>query len=289
MGFGYGYATRNSGIRFINSYEQALEQYETTVPIRGRGDVRPLGHRRSVDSYKIDKLENGDIRCLLVTRPMVIFHPDNTVSVYQGWVGTGACAFIGEVLRGVGARVFDGRIVLCIRDKEFRLDPKEPFKLRRNESGYWEAAEIPKAYTYHIRRKEYKQVKQRYAEIRDYVIGMAKLRENGEVTYEEKVELFGEVDYKYEEDGTTYKRLNLPRVSVTSPECINLMVKWFNEGEQYKAFVFTYTFTGMWRIRSKDIADMLDSFILAKHRDEVIKKVELPDGMVRKNKYSYLF
>jgi hypothetical protein len=169
------------------------------------------------------------------------------------------------------------------------LTKDNPVKLVRNQSGYWEVASAPKAYTHHIKRKEFKQAKEKYAEIRDYVIGIAKLRENGEVAHDEHREVFGEVEYKYEEGGTTYKRPDLPRVSATSPECINLIVKWFDEGKQYKAFMFTHYLSGTWRIRSKKVANIFDMFILAKHRDEVLKKVELPEGVSRKSKYHWFF
>ena len=58
--FGY---SRNSGISWFRNYGDALHKYENTKDIRGRvkEPMRPLGHRKSVDSYSIVKLENGDI------------------------------------------------------------------------------------------------------------------------------------------------------------------------------------------------------------------------------------
>lgn len=69
----------------LRTYAQALDRYNTTKPIRGRSpEVRPLGARKDVDRFKIDKRENGDVVCILFRTDFLTFHPDNSITIDLG-------------------------------------------------------------------------------------------------------------------------------------------------------------------------------------------------------------
>lgn len=91
----------------LHTYAQALNHYSKTAPIRGRSpEVRPLGARKDVDKFKIDKLENGDVACVLYNTPLVTFHPDDSITVYLGTYRVSLCdTYFLQQLLGINASI----------------------------------------------------------------------------------------------------------------------------------------------------------------------------------------
>ena len=84
---------RNSGIHTLTNYNEAFHKWESTKPIRGRGvDVRPLGHRRSADQYKIELLPEGGVACVLYKTPVVTFFEDGDIRILNdNWNSVSTC------------------------------------------------------------------------------------------------------------------------------------------------------------------------------------------------------
>jgi hypothetical protein len=77
----YGH-NRNSGIRRITQYEEALHKLTNTRPIAGNGvnaGVIPLGHR-SRPYYKIRMRQDDSIACRLYETDVVVFDKNGTIT-----------------------------------------------------------------------------------------------------------------------------------------------------------------------------------------------------------------
>lgn len=111
----------------LGTYGEWLDWHDNSVPIRGRGvEVRPLGRRRDCDKYSIRKRDDGVIELVLYATPVVMWHPDNTVSVNFGrWASTMTCHFVNWLVPAVvKASVRKEYVALWMRDGEIRTMEK---------------------------------------------------------------------------------------------------------------------------------------------------------------------
>ena len=305
MSFGYA---RNSGIHALRDYGDALHKYESTTDIRGRKEEpkRPLGHRKSIDSYSIRKLENGDIECVCYRTPVVTFHTDNTISlVAGGWASQTTVNFINDVT-GLMACVFDHSICVSTAPKGeyFRMDSQEPFKMAKDEHGYWRPVDVKKEFIHHIRRKESNIVIRKYAEVFEYLDRMRKLRQDGEraiFTKEEISQTFGD-----QSDG------NLRRVDIcldthlsSAPNLYTNFKSWIDDQSEdkhlsYYKVMLVLVNSVAWldwhteerRMKSvhwEEAKTRLKNMIWGYYRDQVFKPIEVQAGMVRRNTYGRFF
>jgi hypothetical protein len=125
----------------ILSYEDAVERYDSTKPIRGRStDIRPLG-RRSNDQFTINRHNDDSIAVRLYHTDIIIYRPDGTIElepyssrltndyvrhILSGGVTPNYTSQAGRVLwvKHKGYRIPDAAIL----DKDFNLIAgSEPF------------------------------------------------------------------------------------------------------------------------------------------------------------------
>ena len=107
----------------LGTYGEWLDWHDNSVPIRGRGvEVRPLGRRRDCDKYSIRKRDDGVIELVLYATPVVMWHPNNTVSVNFGrWASTMTCHFVNWLVPAVvKASVRKEYVALWMLDGEIR-------------------------------------------------------------------------------------------------------------------------------------------------------------------------
>jgi hypothetical protein len=294
MGWGSNY--RNSGIRHIDSYEQALKQFETTKPIRGREvECRPLGHRDR-PHFSIQKAEDGSIVCCDYNpkHKTVVFKPDGEVVVVPTWVSTSTAAFIEEVL-GIRAKVFDHCVVISLSGTYYRL-PKAGLTIKRNDNGAYEALDAAPRIVHRIKRRESNIVRAKYSEFRDYLTGFIRLRgEDNRIEEDEYKEVFGVTvqTYNYGGGDYTYERIATPDTDMSEPENVTAMIGWMTSDEamdKYKcALALIKNSSGYYRIKESSVLTLLDRFILAHHKDTVFEEVLLEAGDIRKDRYSWAF
>jgi hypothetical protein len=125
---------RNSGISWMRDYGDALHKYESVEPIRGRvkEPMRPLGMRRSVDSYSIVKREDGAVECVLWKTPVVTWYPDGLIEVRKdGWASQSTACFIEEVT-GFSSRIFNHSLCITVGGLETRIGD-EPIQIREGK------------------------------------------------------------------------------------------------------------------------------------------------------------
>jgi hypothetical protein len=303
--FGY---SRNSGISWFRDYGDALHKYEATTDIRGRTEEpkRPLGQRKSVDMYSIVKRDDGAIQCVLYKTPVVTFFPDNTVEITDGmWTTQSTACFIDDVMGyGVLSRVFNGHICIEIGSKEYRLEKDTPFKLVKDEQGYWEAVGVPTFKVHHINRAGSNNVMKRYKEFNDYVANVIKLRmtEQG-VSFSptEYKEAFGAVD-----SDTANMLADLSRSHyadfVPTMRKFKHLINDTNEDTKHlsyyhalllvarsKGYVqWTGNEHGKVELRPyqiKELPNFVRNLLWGIHRDECFKEVDIDEGVVKRDAY----
>ena len=287
---------RNSGISCLPEYEQALKRWEDTKPIRGRAvEVRPLGHRHNVDSYRIAKTEDGSVQCILYKTPVVTFRPNGEVMIQNdSWNSVSTTYFIQEVM-GIYARIFDNSLCIGMDYKGINTRvPKEGCFLKRNNLGRYEVLNEQPFYVHVINRKKANNVRANYKEFFTYMQGICKLKGNSTYPDEEYERVLGvqEAHAKWpcELNRTEYARWDddivkfFGLITDTNAETKNdsfynamLQVARSFGKRMYKSGEEGYILT------EKRAVDGLYSLILGWHRDECLEAKQLPQGAVRKD------
>jgi hypothetical protein len=186
----YGYP-RNSGIPLINDYASALKIWEETKPIRGREvDTRPLGQRRSVDSYKINKLPDGAVECILYKTPVVTFYENGDVRIKaNGWSSQSTAIFIQEVLK-IHSYISNYKLCVGFNYKD-SVVPDNGMTIRRNHNWVYETTDFQPVMVHSLNRKGANTVRARYKPFKDYLSSMCRLKGDSMYTAEDYTQIFG--------------------------------------------------------------------------------------------------
>ena len=147
------------------NYEQALEHYNTTVPIRG-SDIRPIcegANGRRKKHMQICK--RGDvIACRLHDTDLLEFHPNGDIFITTGeWCSQSSLHFINALLPrrnfGIWANIQNHKAVLTIEGNALEPERREysigaGLTLRHVEgTNKWEVTKSEPNYSYRARRK----------------------------------------------------------------------------------------------------------------------------------------
>jgi len=277
MGWGNNY--RNSGIRMLRDYAQALEKFETTTPIRGREiECRPLGHRGK-PHFSIAKDADGGITCYdySTTHKTITFHPDNTVTIIPMWVSLSTCNFIQEVL-GISSTQHDHWIKIQVAGQWVRVR-KEGIKIRRKDMGVmngvgaYELVSEARDVVHHIKRKQANIVRLKYKEFRDYLSGVLKLMGNNSRINDEE-----------------YARR--PKVDYSDRACMDALLAQAASDEPMDKYTLAMALiwnVSSWRVDERATLESFDRCILAHHKDEVFEEIEVARGVLTKDIYGWAF
>tara|TARA_R110000823_G_scaffold206794_1_gene337480 strand:+ start:86 stop:1078 length:993 start_codon:yes stop_codon:yes gene_type:complete len=156
-----------------------LDWHDKSVPIRGRGvEVRPLGRRRDCDKYSIRKRDDGVIELVLYATPVVMWHPDNTVSVNFGrWASTMTCHFVNWLVPAVvKASVRQEYVALWMRDGEIRtMEQNETLVFDWTQGRMVPRSEAKPRYQLNLDRTKANIVRREHKEFIDFAKGMVGL------------------------------------------------------------------------------------------------------------------
>lgn len=95
------------GMPRIRSYVDAVSYLERTKPLRG-SDERPL-RKRGEKHKTIRRLNDGSVACTLYNTDLVVYHPDDTVSI-TAWTSASSVEFIHALTPiGLDAKLIRGR------------------------------------------------------------------------------------------------------------------------------------------------------------------------------------
>ena len=289
----------NSGIPCLRSHKQALEWYENTKPIRGRDkDTRPLGRRASVDNYHISKADNGDIVCNLWKSPSVTFHQDDTMTIHYGrnsfvmmgmfiqqvlgvWAGQEHNMFTINTINGRSVIPKEGLIVKFVYEPSFGV----------------QALNAPVTFVHHINRKEKQVVLSKYQGIRDYLTGFVKVREYAYTDPEMKAAFGSTHSSHVDVNGKTHRweSIDYPRFSIRNPHEVEQMFAWLESedaSDNYKGALAIMWDCSPYEKRKPNVSKamaMLDDYILARHKHEVFKEVQVPEGTIHRDNYGKFF
>lgn len=161
------------------NHADALLRYDSTQPIRGHGERRPLGRRHDHNAFWMRKLDDGTIDCMVHTTPVVSFAPDDSVTVRNGgWITHTTHNAIQQILYacGVEACGWRGKTKLTVRGDVFLLPPSGEVKLVPNGNGRLQLTQKQQLIGYSMNRKAANTVRRRYKEFADYFVNMVKLR-----------------------------------------------------------------------------------------------------------------
>jgi hypothetical protein len=300
--FGY---SRNSGIPTLHNYADAVAHFEGTKPIKSTGrnnGIVPLGRRGST-YYSIEKWSNGSVACCYSGEPVVIFNPDDTIMIREGkYSHISAGYFIADVLSFAHAYQKNYRLTVYSGGREYQIPKGDGLLFRFEQTDYGKALKPVtkvKQVVHHIIRSEANKVRGQYAEFRKYMLGAIKVRD-GLVTTEELENTFKREEIFYTEaSGQRISggfALNVPwfkhkdasdlfaLIDSGKPEDANKAVlALVKQSGQYK-----YALKAYWTT-PKQMDAVFDEFLFAKNKDTVFKEVELEDGVLRKDRWGFMF
>jgi len=174
----YGYSNRNSGIRSIMRYEEALHRLKNTKPIAGNGvnaGVVPLGHRNRT-LFQIRMRQDESIACRLYRTDVVVFDKDGTITIDpSGYSTISTAAFISEVL-GVTAKQHENRLIVYIGNGTTGTYQAEGLKLRPYAMGY-EVLECKQDVVHGVDRKVMNALRKDTQEYRKFLSGLMKIKD----------------------------------------------------------------------------------------------------------------
>jgi hypothetical protein len=294
---------RNSGIHTLANYNEAFHKWETTKPIRGRGvDVRPLGHRRSADQYKIELLPEGGVACVLYKTPVVTFFEDGDIRILNdNWNSVSTCNFIDEILWSVTSRIYNNDLYVRTKQGEFALG-EGGIWLRMNAQGELEVKldALPPKYVHAIDRKKANNVRAQYKPFLDYVSRMSRLKGNDPYLHSEMVRVFPHPKFPNALD--TGIPLNNRAYDKWTDSVRNLFTLMNSRGENqhdnfYKALLLLAKSYGNHKyhepegyvVTEKKVRVALDDLIIGFHRDEILVQKQVPLGVARRDSNAKYF
>ena len=294
---------RNSGIHALANYNEAFHKWESTKPIRGRGvDVRPLGHRRSADQYKIEVLPEGGVACVLYKTPVVTFFGDGDIRILNdNWNSVSTCNFIDEILYSVTSRIYNNDLYVRTKQGEFALG-EGGIWLRMNGQGDLEVKldKLPPKYVHAIDRKKANNVRAQYKPFLDYVSRKSRLKGNDPYLMSEMIRVFPHPQYSNSPDMGIV--LNNRAYDKWTDSVRNLFTLMNSRGENqndnfYKALLLLAKSYGNHKyhepegfvVTEKKVRVALDDLILGFHRDEVFVQKQVPLGVARRDSNAKYF
>ena len=293
----YGYL-RNSCIGWMRDYGDALHKYESVEPIRGRTiePMRPLGQRRSIDSYSIVKRSDGAIECVLYKTPVVTWYPDGLIEVKKGgWASMSTACFIEDVT-GFKSRIFNHSLCVTVGGLETRIGG-EPIQIR--EGKILNPLRDP---THTLIRGATAKVTKRYAEFIKYGSALCRLKPDG-FGIQEAEEMFPKNEKGAMPDLLTC--LNRPDYDQFASELSKFVVYLTDTSEEKyiaynKAMICmawaygtntwgkNYVVTGS-KLDEKSFKNAINYLIMGLHREEIFKEVLRDEGDIKRDPYLKYF
>ena len=296
----YG-SIRNSGIEYVNDYASALKRWEESEPIRRRKvDTRPLGFRNRVDSYRINKLPDGAVECILHETPVVTFYENGEVKIQTGgWASQSTCCFIQEVLQ-IHSYIFNYKLCVGFNYKHYVV-PSGGMTIKRNHNWVYEPVNPEPVVVHSLNRKGANNVRARYKPFNTYLSSMCRLKGDSMYPAEDFYQVFGKnkfgslnvrsiADNTYDKWGDQIKDF-FKLVTDTNEETRN--------DSFYKALLIVAMSFGRpkwgptdadgYVLFEKPALKVFDKLVIGFHRAETLEDKVLPNGVIKKDPYGEYF
>lgn len=213
----------------LTSYEDAVKHEAAVEPIRRRKpEVKPVG-RRSHWYQWIRREENGDIAIGDYHGEIIRYRPNGDVLLSDvAWSQKATQNQMIAEITGIRCETFDGKMWACTSNGRHYLrpvhkrvwdrkakkwadtdmpQPENIFRRVGSPSGHgmvWVYVNPPVTMVHHIRRKEMRQVMERYAAFTTYATAMDSIRKDSPVRPEEYVDTFGVKSSQGYQGNTTF-------------------------------------------------------------------------------------
>ena len=163
-------------IERLRSYAAAQARYETTKPIRGSDNLRPLGDRRDAARYYIRQEGAGEYCAYLYNTPVVTFYPNDEIVIATDGHDTAlSIDFIGQVL-GIPASRTRGQCVFTVDGTKYVTSGRNGKLVLQSNQGRFTVTERQAHKQYVVSRSEANNVRRKYSEFRAYLKGFLSLR-----------------------------------------------------------------------------------------------------------------
>jgi hypothetical protein len=301
MSFGY---LRNTGISWMRDYGDAFHKYQSTTDIRGRIEEpkRPLGQRRSIDSYSIRLKDDGSmgVECVLYRTPVVTFYPTGLVELRcGGWYSISTACFIEEVTN-YSARIFNGSLCVSIGGVETRMDSEAPLQIQDGR-----ILNPTTDTTHSLIRGASNKVRKQYVEFLSYASALVRLKSEGFLVAEYE-DNFTKAETSSAKNYTDMpEALNRPQYTHFAEDVRKFFALVNSDGEDkhvahYKAvLVLAHSFgRTTWGQGYKVAGCVINEQMLRKgfeglmtgyHRDELFVEKERAEGEVKRDPYKKYF
>lgn len=283
----YG-GNRNSGISSMKTYAQALDWFDKSIPIRGKGrngGIKPLGHRGK-PHHQILKGENDEIVCKCYQTNVVTYMPDGRIKLDSGgYMSQTTAGFMEEVL-GVGVSIRDHDLVLSMYGNAYRVG--SGLELRYVNDRYV-VDKAAKFYTHTVNRKVMNSLRKEIEPFIKYVKGSIKIRGREGFSEEEKLNTLAALGYSGlelnpaghwgEDKSVTYSKVCRFLDMARSED----MENWY-VASCWLAWSHS-TWTRSILVTEQTVMGYINDLLIATNKDAVTK-TEVPEGEVKRDRYA---
>lgn len=256
---------RADNLPSFGHYDHALYHYKKTKPIRGT-EIRPLGARRDYKVFRIEK--HGEaVVCIMHRTPIATYYPNGTIQIRTGgWDTPTTARALHRLLPGYVYST-DGRLVIRLKSGEY---PVDGLVIQVNAEGYWAPTNAEPCVVHKINRAKARAVRQQYAAFLTYAKGILSLMADDE----------GDVDTSalMDRDGP-FPRMTMDVIQATDDPDADV-ARW------HGALARTLLANRRPCVRVMDVMGKINEAILKAHASEVLEKVVLPLGVLKKDVYA---
>lgn len=255
----------------LYTYEQAVAKEAEIVPYskgKIKGD-KPLAERRR--SWLTIRKVGDDVAVRLYNTNIITYKPSGEIIVNQGGWNTGTTH--ETVARILGTTIFQRHFdnwIAC-KDGTFILRKEGDNVFRRSSSyGVLEYQNPVYPVVHRLKRKEYNNVRKRYADFIQYGLGLIRL---------------GREAIVFEQVPRTeaYKRENLTNLMLSD----NVEDKYWAFNMLFSDFRSRYSrYSGM--VRVDGLLNRVRNVLVCAHKDEVLETIEVRDGRIVRDRYSWV-
>jgi hypothetical protein len=307
----------------LTSYADAAKREAETKPIRGRDpEVKPLG-RRNQPWWRIMREENGDICICAGNEPLLRYRPDDTLLIYD--VGYWSKASYNEVVTEVTGiqtetknyamwvHIDGGRYAIRPNPRRKYVNgewveptetvPENIFKrVEQTAQGYtsihryhaWTYVNPPGLRVHHIKRKEMKALRQKYANFISYATAMESIRQDDPPGTKEYAEYFDVTWESYNGQVLrSWRSTGMPRSpyykGFAHADAAKLVTFMASEDatDNYRAYLWLVAERGYRAPESATIADIIGRVLIMHHHAEVLQEREVFAGSQAKDRYAW--
>lgn len=311
-----------SSLPKLANYEQVNIFWESVKPIKGWAwsqNVKPLGVRKNTNIFSIKKNEDESISCFLRTSERIRFHVNKTIELWRGVdYPTNSKSFIENILPNCKITIRKFRIFYTCFDGVFEIPLSgQGLILKYNEEKkYYLPINALSISIYKLNREKFKKIKKIYKDYIDF-ISLSHHERNGEYLEEEYERVFGvvvrrlkwsrmadELEDEYIEHKVCreYIRTDIGISKLNDDEKIEsffMLLESKNPIEKNKALLLLATegrrYDSInWNETSQKqslerILKKFEECILARHKLELLDKIDLPYGQFEENEFSNFF